>query len=247
MLRSWIAALAGRFRGVDDNPITWIADLKQPNWDQYFLALVFLAAQRSPDQQTKQGAVIVDWPTKTIMGIGYNGHPRGTSDLPTMRYGSVLADQVEYEGKTYLKGHVIPDYSKIYPDDRERMEAEKLVQGKPDKYRYMCHCETNAMLNITGSSDDAVLYVPMPSCDACASLMTNHPNVKIRRVVFYEKRPFDTTLFDRKGIKLDCYDAIAKGEPYDLLAQAGAYAKVRKVHTESLSAGSLKVYRGDAA
>ncbi|QDZ23158.1 deoxycytidylate deaminase [Chloropicon primus] len=52
-------------------------------WDEYFMALAFLSAQRSKDPNKQVGACIVDR-DNIILGIGYNGFPRGCddSDLP---------------------------------------------------------------------------------------------------------------------------------------------------------------------
>jgi dCMP deaminase len=56
------------------------------SWDDYFMALAFLSAKRSKDPSTQVGACIVD-ADKRIVGIGYNGFPRGCSDdeLPWAR------------------------------------------------------------------------------------------------------------------------------------------------------------------
>ncbi|KXZ48352.1 hypothetical protein GPECTOR_28g759 [Gonium pectorale] len=53
------------------------------SWDDYFMALAFLSAQRSKDPNKQVGAVIVN-ADNVILGIGYNGFPRGCcdSDLP---------------------------------------------------------------------------------------------------------------------------------------------------------------------
>ena len=50
-------------------------------WDQYFMSLSLLSAQRSKDPNSGQrmGACIVDSKNR-IVGIGYNGFPRGCSD-----------------------------------------------------------------------------------------------------------------------------------------------------------------------
>jgi len=48
-------------------------------WDDYFMAVSFLSAMRSKDPSTQVGACIVN-PDKRIVGIGYNGFPRGCSD-----------------------------------------------------------------------------------------------------------------------------------------------------------------------
>ena len=56
------------------------------SWDDYFMAVAFLSAQRSKDPATPTGACIVDQDYRVI-GIGYNGFPRGCSDdaLPWAR------------------------------------------------------------------------------------------------------------------------------------------------------------------
>ena len=49
------------------------------SWDEYFMGIAVLAAQRSKDPSTQVGACIVDNDHK-IVSIGYNGMPRGTCD-----------------------------------------------------------------------------------------------------------------------------------------------------------------------
>ena len=46
------------------------------SWDEYFMSTAFLSAMRSKDPVTQVGAVIVNQ-QKRIVGIGYNGMPRG--------------------------------------------------------------------------------------------------------------------------------------------------------------------------
>ncbi|XP_035682867.1 deoxycytidylate deaminase-like isoform X1 [Branchiostoma floridae] len=55
-------------------------------WDEYFMAVAFLSAQRSKDPSSQVGACIVN-SEKKIVGIGYNGMPNGCSDdkLPWSR------------------------------------------------------------------------------------------------------------------------------------------------------------------
>lgn len=48
-------------------------------WDDYFMSVAFLTAQRSKDPNTQVGACIVD-DEHRIIGLGYNGMPRGLSD-----------------------------------------------------------------------------------------------------------------------------------------------------------------------
>eukprot|EP01038_Epipyxis_sp_PR26KG_P007491 gene7491-10206_t len=56
-------------------------------WDDYFMAISYLSAMRSKDPSTQVGACIVN-ADKRIVGIGYNGFPRGCSDdiLPWTRH-----------------------------------------------------------------------------------------------------------------------------------------------------------------
>ena len=49
------------------------------DWNEYFMAVSFLSAMRSKDPATQVGACIVN-SDKKIVGIGYNGMPRGCSD-----------------------------------------------------------------------------------------------------------------------------------------------------------------------
>lgn len=48
-------------------------------WDDYFMGVSLLAAQRSKDPNTQVGACIVDDQNR-ILSTGYNGFPQGCSD-----------------------------------------------------------------------------------------------------------------------------------------------------------------------
>ncbi|XP_062030059.1 uncharacterized protein LOC133745916 [Rosa rugosa] len=48
-------------------------------WDDYFMAIAFLSAERSKDPNRQVGACLVSQ-SGIILGIGYNGFPRGCSD-----------------------------------------------------------------------------------------------------------------------------------------------------------------------
>jgi len=58
----------------------------RPQWTDYFLGLARVISQRSHDIHTQHGCVITDTNNR-ILGVGYNGFPRGLSDtkLPTTR------------------------------------------------------------------------------------------------------------------------------------------------------------------
>jgi dCMP deaminase len=67
------------------------------SWDQYFMGVALLSAQRSKDPNTQVGACIVDR-RKRIVGIGYAGFPTGCSDdeLPWGREGGPLETKYPY-------------------------------------------------------------------------------------------------------------------------------------------------------
>ena len=60
------------------------------SWDQYFMGIALLSAERSKDSETQVGSCIVN-PNKRIVGIGYNGLPFGCDDklYPWSRGGMV--------------------------------------------------------------------------------------------------------------------------------------------------------------
>ena len=63
------------------------------SWDEYFMAVALLAAERSKDPNTQVGACIVDADNR-IVSTGYNGFPYGCSDdeYPWSREGEDAAE-----------------------------------------------------------------------------------------------------------------------------------------------------------
>lgn len=61
------------------------------NWDQYFMGIAILSAERSKDPHTQVGACIVGEDNR-ILSVGYNGMPQGCEDddMPWGRDGSAL-------------------------------------------------------------------------------------------------------------------------------------------------------------
>lgn len=75
------------------------------SWDDYFMGVAFLSGQRSKDPVTQVGACIVT-EDRRIVGVGYNGFPRGCSDdeLPwtkTLQKNDIFMDK-QFYGK-YLQ------------------------------------------------------------------------------------------------------------------------------------------------
>ena len=61
------------------------------SWDQYFMGIALLSAERSKDPNTQVGACIVDADNK-ILSVGYNGMPSGCKDdeMPWGKVGNAL-------------------------------------------------------------------------------------------------------------------------------------------------------------
>ncbi len=66
-------------------------------WDEYFMGVALLSAQRSKDPSTQVGACIVSRDRK-IVGVGYNGFPKGCDDdsFPWERDGEFLATKYPF-------------------------------------------------------------------------------------------------------------------------------------------------------
>jgi dCMP deaminase len=67
------------------------------SWDEYFMGLAILSAQRSKDSNTQVGACIVN-EDKKIISVGYNGMPIGCidDDMPWEREGSFSETKYAY-------------------------------------------------------------------------------------------------------------------------------------------------------
>lgn len=63
------------------------------SWDEYFMGIALLSAQRSKDNSTQVGACIVN-NEKKIVSVGYNGMPTGCLDdeMPWERTGDNVLD-----------------------------------------------------------------------------------------------------------------------------------------------------------
>ena len=67
------------------------------SWDEYFMGVALLSAQRSKDPSTQVGACIVNKKNK-IVGTGYNGLPQGCEDdaFPWGKQGAYLQTKYPY-------------------------------------------------------------------------------------------------------------------------------------------------------
>lgn len=78
-------------------------------WDEYFMGVAVLTAQRSKDPNTQVGACIVSGDNK-ILSMGYNGFPNGCSDeaFPWAREGEGL--ETKYLFVTHSELNAILNY-----------------------------------------------------------------------------------------------------------------------------------------
>lgn len=53
--------------------------MSQETWDRYFIDMAKFVSQKSKDESTKVGAIIVG-PSHEVRSTGYNGFPRGVND-----------------------------------------------------------------------------------------------------------------------------------------------------------------------
>ena len=67
------------------------------SWDEYFMGIALLSAERSKDAGTQVGACIVSQDNK-ILTVGYNGMPRGCcdDDMPWGREGGMLESKYAF-------------------------------------------------------------------------------------------------------------------------------------------------------
>ncbi len=92
------------------------------SWDEYFMGVALLAAERSKDPNTRVGACIVDDQNR-ILSTGYNGFPQGCSDddFPWNRD--------EAEGETKYKFVVHAELNAILNTRGKSLAGSRLYVG----------------------------------------------------------------------------------------------------------------------
>ena len=85
------------------------------SWDTYFIGIAQLSSKRSKDPKTQVGACIVNHENK-IVGIGYNGFPKGISDddFPWQDQGDYL--QTKYPFVVHAEANAILNASQNLND-----------------------------------------------------------------------------------------------------------------------------------
>ena len=94
------------------------------SWDECFMRMAHVIAERSKDPSTQAGAIIVD-SNNVLIGAGYNGFPRGvdsdvfpwerTGELPDTKYAYVChaEENAIYNSNTKTAGGKI--YATLFP------------------------------------------------------------------------------------------------------------------------------------
>jgi len=107
-------------------------DLGRPSWDEYYLTLAYVVAQRSFDPSSKCGTVLVSKDNR-ILSTGYNGPIRGSIDskIPLTR-------PEKYKHMLHGEENALLAYSGSYQDIQG---ATAFVTGRP------CHKCLRMLLN----------------------------------------------------------------------------------------------------
>ena len=122
-------------------------------WDQYFMGIAILSAERSKDPGTQVGACIVDADNR-ILTVGYNGMPTGCNDdeMPWEREGANLESKyffvchaelnaiLNYRGGGSLKGARC--YSTLFPCNECAKAISRVVLQR------LFICQTNMQIRI---------------------------------------------------------------------------------------------------
>ncbi|XP_055296999.1 deoxycytidylate deaminase-like [Sitodiplosis mosellana] len=154
-------------------------------WEDYFMSVALISAQRSKDPKTQVGACIVN-EDKRIVGVGYNGFPSGVSDnefswnKPYKHLYVVHAEEnaIIIQFSADLKNSTI--YVSLFPCNRC---AQIIIQSKIEKIVYMSDKKADTE-EVKASKDmlDAVgiKYEQYePSCKGLQLDLTDFDNQKI--------------------------------------------------------------------
>lgn len=150
-------------------------------WQPYFLAIAKLTSQRSKDPRNQVGACIVDSDNK-ILGIGYNGFPRGCSD-----------DLLPWKSSSS---------SSTTNDDDDADDKNDHNNNLHHKEWFMVHAEVNAILNKIGNVTGTTMYVygSFP-CNECAKIIIQ---AGIKEIVYIDN--FNNDNDASKSYREVCHD-----------------------------------------
>lgn len=140
------------------------------SWDTYFMGIAKLSSLRSKDPSTQVGACIVT-PNHEIVGIGYNGFPKGISDddFPWQSEGSFHETKYPYV---------------VHAEANAILNATRDVKGcRIYVTLFPCH-ECTKLIIQSGITE--IIYVSNKDEDKdfhhAAMKMLTHTNVSLRQI-----------------------------------------------------------------
>ncbi|XP_057464521.1 uncharacterized protein LOC130754344 [Actinidia eriantha] len=148
------------------------------SWDDYFMALAFLSAERSKDPNRQVGACLVSQ-SGIILGIGYNGFPRGCSDdtLPwskKSRTGNPLETKYPYVCHAEVNA--------ILNTNHASAAGQRL-------YVTMFPCNECAKIIIQSGVSEVIYYVEKRLNDSDTAYIASHKLLTMAGVKVRQHRP----------------------------------------------------------
>ena len=144
------------------------------SWDEYFMAIALISAERSKDPDTQRGVCLVSSDNR-ILSVGYNGAPNGYSDetFPWKKIGNPLNTKYMYECHSEL--NTILGYRGF----RQDLEGAKIYVDV-----FPCHECAKAIIQ---SGIKEVIYLKDDSADVesnmVAKKMFSECSVQYRKLV----------------------------------------------------------------
>lgn len=170
-------------------------------WNEYFFRHVYLAAQKSKDNRTKIGAVLVRADSRAIISEGFNGICR-----------NVIDPQDDPEKQDYYK--YIGKENSI-----KRLSQFDYRKEKPTKYHFYEHAERNSIYNCARhgiSTLNSVLYTQGIPCSDCARGCIQ---AGISKIIIHKQWPnlthskqwvesigFSKEMLKESGVEIEIYD-----------------------------------------
>ncbi|EOA25308.1 hypothetical protein CARUB_v10018623mg [Capsella rubella] len=168
-----IAAISRKFQSLD--PFSPLKRKGYLSWDDYFMAIAFLSAERSKDPNRQVGACLVSQ-NGVILGIGYNGFPRGCSDdrLPWAKK-SKTGDPLETKYPYVCHAEV----NAILNTNHASAAGQKL-------YVTMFPCNECAKIIIQSGVAEVIYFVEKRLNDSDVAYVASHKllslaNIKVRK------------------------------------------------------------------
>ncbi len=175
------------------------------DWNEYFFRHVYLAAQKSKDDRTKIGAVLVRNDSRAIISEGFNGICRKVDDpadsLDKISFGIWIGEKA-----------------------REKINYRK---EKPSKYHFYEHAERNSIYNCARhgiSTLNSICYTQGIPCSDCARGLIQ---AGISKIIVHKQWPnlthstqwvesigYSKEMLNEAGVEIEWYDKVLEIEGF---------------------------------